>query len=154
MNYKKIFTEIVKGQGSGELRKGSINNCDFLQFSPACAVILPTDHNIFKDNAFHPIAIPTSSLAHILPSDTDTEGGTDRVQWGMSNTIEIVDKAKYRILVPPADKYIKYAILENYLALFDPTVHIWTYARADRPGILYMYEADKLVGVVGPVKIK
>lgn len=154
MNYKKIFTEIVKGQGSGKLRKGSFNNCDFLQLSPACAVILPTDRSIFKDNAFHPIAIPTSTLDSILPLNTITEGGPDRVQWGISNTIEIVDKAKYRILVPPADKYIKYAILENYLALFDPTVHIWTYARADRPGILYMYEATGLAGVVGPVKIK
>lgn len=151
MNYKKIFQLLIKEEGKGVLRKGSVGDYDFIQITTAFGVFMPAKTNIFKDDFFRvENRIDEHTIRHIMPESGLTEPYDPLyAPWSITDTIAVIDKHQYRQLTPPDGRYPQYMICEPWLKLFEPTVHIKTYARHDKPGLLFFYEDGVLAAILG-----
>lgn len=157
MDYKKIFNEIIKKQGSPDLRQGSFpsngQSYDMIMLRLWFAAVMPTDANIFNARAYD-TDLSINMIDSIMPPtgvDEPSEGDVQMAPREISDQIRIVENKQYPVLKSVED-WPDCGINKEALTWTGKGVHIWQRIRSDgKQGMLYLYQDSRLVGITGPV---
>jgi hypothetical protein len=159
MDFKKIFNEIIKKQGSPDIQlvEGSFTadgkSYDMIVLRLWFAAILPTDANIFSSQAYD-ADLPENSIRSIMPPtgvDEPSEGNVQMAPREISDQIWVIENKQIPMLKSVED-WPDCGINKEALTWTGKGVHIWQRIRSDgKQGRLYLYQDGRLVGITGPV---
>jgi hypothetical protein len=157
MDYKKIFNEVIKKQGSQELRQGrfpaGVISYDMIMLRLWFAAVMPTDANIFNARAYD-TDLPENSIRSIMPPtgvDEPSEGDVQMAPREISDQIWVIEKKQIPMLKSVED-WPDCGINKEALTWTGKGVHIWQRIRSDgKQGMLYLYQDGRLAGITGPV---